>query len=86
MTDGVAGTAAQWSRDTTFLGSAMSTTVHCCLVCCGGLVGRSSKCQAHGGKNNLNMYKEHNHILLDLPATIFCTFVGSMIRKEIQTT
>ena len=32
--DGVAGTAAQWSRDTTFLGSAMSTIVHCCLVCC----------------------------------------------------
>ena len=29
-----AGTAPQWSRDTTFLGSAMSTTVHCCLVCC----------------------------------------------------
>ena len=34
VTDGVAGTAAQWLRDTTFLGSAMSTTVHCCLVCC----------------------------------------------------
>ena len=34
VTDGVAGTAAQWSRDTTFLGSAMSTTVHCGLVCC----------------------------------------------------
>ena len=34
VTDGVAGTAAQWSRDTTFLGSAMSTTVHCCLVSC----------------------------------------------------
>ena len=34
VTDGVAGTAAQWSRDTTFLGSAMSTTVHRCLVCC----------------------------------------------------
>ena len=34
VTDGVADTAAKWSRDTTFLGSAMSTTVHCCLVCC----------------------------------------------------
>ena len=34
VTDGVAGAAAKWSRDTTFLGSAMSTTVHRCLVCC----------------------------------------------------
>ena len=30
-------------------------------------------------------YKEHRYMLLHLPTTTPCTFVGSMIRNTVQT-